>query len=1286
MAQGDQLEVVSPTGDLLFFDLDESKGVTNVGRHASNDVVLNGQGIADFHLVIDHRARPYQVSLINAQAGASLGNQRLEPNRTYPLQAWDTIDLDGFAVILMEDSGNTPAASATPPPSAPGTAAPMTGGAGIPSASSPTPSTPPTTPSRITPPSVTPPSVTPPAAAGAAVAATAVGPGEGAIPQPAAMPPTITPTGGRPIEGQGPQNVAAPVQTLSDIVDETLIMEVSQREVVINVEETATWQIRVANGGSLVARFEVHIEGWIDGSWVEVEPGYANLVEGGHGMFNVGITPPRMPTSRAGTHQLAVVVTSPNYPGLRAQRAITLVINPYYDFHVGDVTPRQQSVNYFRRTGQLQLPVQNRGNSELIFRLEGTDDENLITFEMDSPTEATRLVRQVEFPLEPNQTLTIPVSATPRNHQFIGVGPHVHSMTLTTTMLAPQPTTRSVLAQLRNRPVVGPWLIFALGILIAAILIVAMQPNIVEFEFAPGVVQTSLAEETTATGLTAEGAAAQAANLQGGKIFGIKLPKLPKLPKQLAFLNTLWPGGGTEEGEAAAVVEPLAEAMVNAGNTVTLVWTTRRTMSLTIEKIVGVERQFIATIENPSQTRQYTFQAENARETATYVLTAHNWIERLPLVGETFGLDEARVRLFIEPVQPQIEVFEVDPPILVTGQTVNISWQVARAQDYELLVNDVRRPLDAARGSIQEVPNTTTEYQLVARSPYWPEPVPSEPKRVLVSLPTPVINNFDVNPQPIVDGDIVRVDWDVAGAANVNIDPLPGSVPNLQGQDEIRLDPGRTEQTFTLLATLGDGENQVRAVTTRVVQIVPPTPTPTNTPTPTATTTPLPPTPTPIPTPLVRLFDISPKPIVDGELVQISWAVEGAGEVVIGPVPGAVNLEGQDEVGIEQGKSQETFTLRAVFNDGVSTAEVIATRVIAIVTPTPTITPTPTQTPTQTPQTPVIQVFTLSPREVVRGDTVSSSTDSEGQTTTEGTTQPELTWTVVGDATMVEVTGPDFGPVRNLPKQGTLRVPADQTTVFQLNVYLGEDIVASLTQELTVLEPTPTPTVPPPPTPLPTSTPTPTPTATPNIVSFTVNAVEAGDVVAPVSSDDNIPTYQVTAGTLIRLAWRIENPVTEVRLTDSSNDYGARSPEDEFQLTITSSTVFQLTVTGSVSRRIRINVLAVPAPPAPFNVNGINGENNDAPATVTWDYPGESQARLLGFRVYRANVDNFNFSLVADRFELDNTVKQWTDPSLPSCDRVYYVVGVYEDITRTGDDRIQETAISPTSWYTRPCE
>src|SRR5690606_6040856 len=148
-------------------------------------------------------------------------------------------------------------------------------------------------------------------------------------------------------------------------------------------------------------------------------------------------------------------------------------------------------------------------------------------------------------------------------------------------------------------------------------------------------------------------------------------------------------------------------------------------------------------------------------------------------------------------------------------------------------------------------------------------------------------------------------------------------------------------------------------------------------------------------------------------------------------------------------------------------------------------------------------------------------------------------------------------------------------------------------------------------------------------------------------------------------------------------DYGTRSPEDEFQVVVTRSTIFQLAVTGAPGRRIRINVNPIQPPARPFNVSGIDGETLDDPATVTWDYPGEDQARIMGFKIYRANIDNFNFAPVADAFALDSTARSWSDTATPSCDHVYYVVAVYVDITRTGDDRIQETAASESTACTR---
>jgi hypothetical protein len=103
-------------------------------------------------------------------------------------------------------------------------------------------------------------------------------------------------------------------------------------------------------------------------------------------------------------------------------------------------------------------------------------------------------------------------------------------------------------------------------------------------------------------------------------------------------------------------------------------------------------------------------------------------------------------------------------------------------------------------------------------------------------------------------------------------------------------------------------------------------------------------------------------------------------------------------------------------------------------------------------------------------------------------------------------------------------------------------------------------------------------------------------------------------------------------------------------------------------------------------VTGTDGADALTASIVRWTYPGESQSRILGFRVYRANVDTFDFVRVANYFELDSTKDSWIDPATPSCDRVYYIVAVYEDITRSGDDRIQESLPSVESWYTKLCQ
>ena len=179
-----------------------------------------------------------------------------------------------------------------------------------------------------------------------------------------------------------------------------IIAELAEHEWIIDVEQAATCQVTIINGGGIVATFAIQVEG-VAQSWVAIAPPEVNLNEGERTTVTVTITPLRHPSSRAGTHPIAIVVTSPNYPDHRSQRSATLTINPYYDFAVGELSPRQQSVGGRRPVGNTVFSVANLGNSQAPFRFEARDDERACNFEFELPGETATLAHQVEMRLPP---------------------------------------------------------------------------------------------------------------------------------------------------------------------------------------------------------------------------------------------------------------------------------------------------------------------------------------------------------------------------------------------------------------------------------------------------------------------------------------------------------------------------------------------------------------------------------------------------------------------------------------------------------------------------------------------------------------------------------------------------------------------------------------------------------------------------------------------------------------------------------------------------------------------
>ena len=289
MATIAQLEIIGPGGAVEFYSLDQPQGVINIGRHADNDVVIDSPNVAPFHAVIDYRQWPCQVILLSEEGQTTLEGQQLSANSPATMENWNTIRVDGYDIILLGATGGPSAPVPAPLP----TGAPV----GVPPLEQPMTviSSGPAVPLVPSAPPV--PSMPPP------------------VPPAAALP-------GLPVE---------PVSIGPEQSDDYIATEITEDVWEVDVEQTASTQLTIINGGDRVASFYVSVEG-VSADWVYVEAPQVNLFEGGRAVVTIQITPPRATTSLAGKHPIAIIVTSPTYPGHYSRQIATLTINPFYGF------------------------------------------------------------------------------------------------------------------------------------------------------------------------------------------------------------------------------------------------------------------------------------------------------------------------------------------------------------------------------------------------------------------------------------------------------------------------------------------------------------------------------------------------------------------------------------------------------------------------------------------------------------------------------------------------------------------------------------------------------------------------------------------------------------------------------------------------------------------------------------------------------------------------------------------------------------------------------------------
>lgn len=804
MPREDQLEIISPTGQIEFYSLDPEKGTTNIGRHPDNDIVVDGPGVAAFHALLDHQQKPYRILLLE-DVEARLSGKPLAPQVFYEIADWDTLELDGYSLVLMEGQGDAEPRAELPAPA--------------------------------------------PASSG------------------------------RPI-GHLPQAVPADLKGRPpDQADDVILAELSSREWTVDVEQTASCQLTIVNGGQLVANFTVRVEG-LDESWVSLSASQVNLYEGGRTTVTISVTPPRLPGSSAGPHHLVVVVTSANYPGRMSCLGATLHLNPYYEFVVGELSPRRQNVSWRKHSGRASVPVTNKGNGPGIFRLEGSDDEHGCRFEFRVPGEEASLARQAELQLAADEHFLVPVTITPIRRRLVALRSRQYSYTVTTTMVEGGQLPRSVIGSLKARPLIGPLHILVMLIgLVSAIL----------FLFRPGTAPVLLASTTTPEhkqAVTLDYDASRFSSLAPTHV----LNNLNGLFLRL-ILEYRTPAGTWEQVKSPADLPAICGRVLDT-------------------PLVN----------------------------GSYRLRAGNWLSQLVPALEGMSRE---IPISVTPVEPRIEAFQASPQAIMEGDSVLLYWRVDYAETLILEHDGIAESLtevELMEGRRTFAPAQDTTYTLIASNSSFGTDI-RRPLTVRVirptvtPVPTPVILRFDVDPLEIMQGEKVQVNWEVTGADSVSIEHVGQGLP-LKG--EINDQPQTS--TYYQLTAIKAAENGTQVKNTSLLRevLVNPQPTPTAVPL----------------APIIELFEATPKEVLIGKTVKLTWSVTGetTNVEVTAPDFQVTGLESRETITVTL-KETTLFVLTA-YNGDLKSSKAVEVHALEP-TPTPTLPPpTPVPTPTPTPYPP----------------------------------------------------------------------------------------------------------------------------------------------------------------------------------------------------------------------------------------------------------------------------------------------------------------------------------------------
>ncbi len=373
------------------------------------------------------------------------------------------------------------------------------------------------------------------------------------------------------------------------------------------------------------------------------------------------------------------------------------------------------------------------------------------------------------------------------------------------------------------------------GSITAALIIsVTAPPTISSFNASPGSI--ALGQSSTLS-WSVSGATSLSISPNIGAVTGGSLTVTPTTTTSYTLTATNAAGSVSAMVIVNVTAPPLAPIIgsftatpssITAGQSSLLSWSVSGATSLSISPNVGVVTGSNLAVA-PNTTTSYTLTATNAAGSVRSTVT---------------------VSVTTSPFGPTIANFTATPSSITVGQSSNLSWSVSGATSLSISPG-----IGAVTGnSLTVSPTTTTTYTLTASNSNG-SLTASTSITVTGIQAAPVISSFTASPSTLTAGQSSILSWSVSGATSLSLSPNIGAVTG----SSLVVTPNTTT-SYTLTAINGTG------TTTATVTI----------------------NLTGLGAPVISGFTASPLTITAGQSSTLSWAVSGAGNIIISPAIGIV--------------------------------------------------------------------------------------------------------------------------------------------------------------------------------------------------------------------------------------------------------------------------------------------------------------------------------------------------------------------------------------------------------------